>query len=70
MWDHGVRRRLIEVSYWGGKPRFAYCYMAKLAIDSASLEYLVINREIFIPNLEVGRFSNRETWKLCDRVDT
>ena len=59
-----------------------YCYMAKLAIDSASLEYLVINREIFIPNLEVGRFSlfyfkksgdlpqNRETWKLCDRVDT
>ena len=55
--------------------------MAKLAIDSASLEgdsprVFVINREIFIPNREVGRFSlfyqksgdlppNRETWKLC-----
>ena len=49
--------------------------VAKLAIDSASLESLVINREIFIPNREIGRFSlfykksgdlppNRETWKL------
>ena len=31
--------------------------MAKLAIDSASLESLVINREIFIPNREIGRLS-------------
>ena len=31
--------------------------MAKLAIDSASLEFLVINREIFIQNREIGRFS-------------
>ena len=49
--------------------------MAELAIDSASLESLVINPEIFIPNREIGRFSlfyqksgdlppNRETWKL------
>ena len=54
--------------------------MAKLAIDSASLQYLVINREIFIPNREIGRLSlfyqksgdlpqNRETWKLCDDDD-
>ena len=50
--------------------------MTKLAIDSTSLEFLVINREIFIPKREIGRFSlfdqksgdlppNRETWKLC-----
>ena len=53
--------------------------MAKLAIDSASLDCLFtleINREIFIPNREVGRFSllrkqsgvfppNREAGKLC-----
>ena len=49
--------------------------MAKLATDSASLESLVIHREIFIPNREIGRLSlpyqksgdlppNRETWKL------
>ena len=31
--------------------------MAKLAIDSASLESLVINREILIPNREIGRLS-------------
>ena len=31
--------------------------MAKLAIDSASLESPVINREIFIPNREIGTFS-------------
>ena len=31
--------------------------MAKLAIDIASLEFLVINREIFIQNREIGRFS-------------
>ena len=31
--------------------------MAKLAVDSASLEFLVINREIFIQNREIGRFS-------------
>ena len=57
---------------------------AKFAIDS--LEYILlftleINREIFIPNREVGRFSllrkksgdlppNREAWKLCNRVLT
>ena len=51
--------------------------MAKLAIASTSLEFLVINREIFIPKREIGRFSlfdqksgdlppNRETWKLCN----
>ena len=50
--------------------------MAKLAIASTSLQFLVINREIFIPKREIGRFSlfdkksgdlppNRETWKLC-----
>ena len=50
--------------------------MAKLAIDSGRLEYLVINREICIPNREIGRFSlfyqksgdlppNWETGKLC-----
>ena len=50
--------------------------MAKLAIDGSSLESLVINREIFIPNREIGRLSllyqksgdlprNRETWNLC-----
>ena len=50
--------------------------MAKLAIASTSLGFLVINREIFIPKREIGRFSlfdqksgdlppNRETWKLC-----
>ena len=49
---------------------------AKLAIDSASLESLVLNREIFIPHREIGRLSlldqkpgdlppNREAWKLC-----
>ena len=49
--------------------------MAKLAIDSDGLESLVINREICIPNREIGRVSffyqrsgdlppNRETWKL------
>ena len=47
--------------------------MAKLAIDSDSLESLVINREIGIPNREIGRFLifyqksedlPRETWKL------
>ena len=48
--------------------------MAKLAIDSASLEYLAINWEVFIPNREIGRLlllyqksedlpPNRETWK-------
>ena len=31
--------------------------MAKLAIDSAGPEFLVINREIFIQNREIGRFS-------------
>ena len=31
--------------------------IAKLAIDSASLESIVLNREIFIPNREIGRFS-------------
>ena len=31
--------------------------MAKLATDSAILEYLVINREIFISNREIGRLS-------------
>ena len=51
--------------------------MAQLAIDSASLESLVINQEILIPNREIGRLSllyqksgdlppNRETWKLCN----
>ena len=47
-------------------------FLAKLVIDSASLEYLVINREIFIPNREIvitkksGDLPpNRETWKLC-----
>ena len=41
---------------------------------------MVKNREIFIPNREIGRFSlfypksgdlpkNRETWKLCDHDD-
>ena len=55
---------------------FRLTAMAKLAMDSASLETIVINREIFIPNREIGRFSlcyqksgdlppNRETWKLC-----
>ena len=50
--------------------------MTKLAIDSGSLEPLAINREICIPNREIGRSSlfyqksgdlplNRETWKLC-----
>ena len=50
-----------------------------LTIDSSSLESLVINREIFIPNREIGRFSlfyqksgdlppNRETWKLFYRL--
>ena len=61
--------------------RFAYCYVvwAKLAIHSDRLESLVINREICIPNREIGRFSifyqksgdlpkNRETWKLCNLV--
>ena len=45
---------------------------AKLAIDRASLECLVINREIFIPNREIfiilskksgDLLPNRETWK-------
>ena len=55
--------------------------MAKLAIDSSSLESLVINREIFIPKREIGRLSlfdhksgdlpqNRETWKLCKLLQT
>ena len=50
--------------------------MAKLAIDRASIVFGKKNREIFIPNREIGRFSlfyqksgdlpkNRETWKLC-----
>ena len=50
--------------------------MAKLAIDRASIVSCKKNREIFIPNREIGRFSlfhqksgdlpqNRETWKLC-----
>ena len=49
---------------------------AKLAIDRASIVFGKKNREIFIPNREIGRFSlfyqksgdlpkNRETWKLC-----
>ena len=50
--------------------------MAKLAIDRASIvDSCKKNREIFIPNREIGRFSlfhqksgdlpqNRETWKL------
>ena len=55
--------------------------MAKLAIDSdrVGLESPVINREICIPNREIGRFSlfyqksgdlpqNRETWKLWYRL--
>ena len=51
--------------------------MTKLAIDSDSLEPLAINREICIPNREIGRSSlfyqksgdlplNRGTWKLCN----
>ena len=54
--------------------------MAKLAIASTSLEFLVINREIFTPKREIGRSSlfdqksgdlppNRETWKLCVQGD-
>ena len=50
--------------------------MAKLAIDRACIVFGKKNREIFIPNREIGRFSlfyqksgdlpkNRETWKLC-----
>ena len=50
--------------------------MAKLGIASTSLEFPVINREIYIPKREIGRCSlfdqksgdlppNRETWKLC-----
>ena len=50
--------------------------MAKLAIDRASIVFGKKNREIFIPNREIGRFSlyylksgdlpkNRETWQLC-----
>ena len=50
--------------------------MAKLAIDRASIVFGQKNREIFIPNREIGRLSlfyqksgdlpkNRETWKLC-----
>ena len=53
--------------------------IAKLAIDSDRLECLVINREICIPNRDIGRFSlfyqksgdlpqNRETWKLWCRL--
>ena len=49
--------------------------MAKLAIDRASIVFGNKNREIFIPNREIGRFSlfyqksgdlpkNWETWKL------
>ena len=49
--------------------------MAKLAIDRGSIVFGNKNREIFIPNREIGRFSlfyqksgdlpkNRETWKL------
>ena len=49
--------------------------MAKLAIDRASIVFGKQNREIFIPNREIGRYSlfyqksgdllkNRETWKL------
>ena len=49
--------------------------MAKLATDRASIVSCKKNREIFIPNREIGRFSlfyqksgdlpkNRETWKL------
>ena len=49
--------------------------MAKLAIDPGSIVFGNKNREIFIPNREIGRFSlfyqksgdlpkNRETWKL------
>ena len=50
--------------------------MAKLVIDRASIFFGKKNREIFIPNREIGIFSlfyqksgglpkNRETWKLC-----
>ena len=53
--------------------------MAKLAFDRASIVSCKKNREIFIPNREIGRFSlfyqksgdlpqNRETWKLCETV--
>ena len=54
--------------------------MAKLAIDRASIVSCKKNREIFIPNREIGRFSlfyqksgdlpqNRETWKLWDYTE-
>ena len=57
--------------------RFAYCYMAKLAIDSDRLESQVLNKSgdlhtksgdfhYFIKNREISRQIERlGTWKLC-----
>ena len=71
-------------SSWGGKHELKIdspAAMAKLAIDRASIVFGKKNREAFIPNREIGRFSlfyqksgdlpkNREIWKLCHMVTT
>ena len=71
MWEHAGRPTNMASSW----DRFAYRYVKTGGIDSDSLEPLAINREICIPNREIGRSSlfyqksgdlplNRETWKL------
>ena len=58
----GTRRHVL-IKSWGlletkfAKPKIVSpIAMAKLAIANTSLEFLVINREIFIPKREIGRF--------------